>query len=52
MLHALREHGVEDPSTVRLAILEVDGSISVLKKDELPAASKPHHSIRGIRRRP
>ena len=49
ILRALREHGVEDPSTVRSAILEVDGSISVLRTDDMPTDPKPHHRIRGIR---
>ena len=51
LLRALREHGVDDPSAVRSAILEVDGTISVLRADELPIQTKPHHRIRGIRRR-
>ena len=51
ILRALREHGIEDPSSVRSAILEVDGSISVLKKDDMPSVTRPHHSIRGIRRK-
>ena len=50
LLRALREHGVGDPAVVRSAILEVDGSISVLRNDEMPALEKPHHRIRGIRR--
>jgi uncharacterized membrane protein YcaP (DUF421 family) len=50
LLRALREHGVDDPSLVRSAILEVDGTISVLRNDEMPAAPRPHHRIRGIRR--
>ena len=50
LLRALREHGVDDPAVVRSAILEVDGSISVLRTDEMPAVPKPHHRIRGINR--
>ena len=50
LLRALREHGVDDPALVRSAILEVDGSISVLRTDEVPPATKPHHRIRGIKR--
>ncbi|HEY6572177.1 MAG TPA: YetF domain-containing protein [Candidatus Eisenbacteria bacterium] len=50
ILRALREHGVEDPSTVRSAILEVDGSISVLRTDDMPSIAKPHHRIKGIGR--
>lgn len=46
---ALREHGVAGISDVGLAVLEVDGSISVLKKDELPNVERPHHRIRFIR---
>ncbi|HET7453865.1 MAG TPA: YetF domain-containing protein, partial [Thermoanaerobaculia bacterium] len=40
---ALREHGVGSLDDVRLAVLEVDGSISVLKNDDLtPAEGKAH----------
>ncbi|HET7904487.1 MAG TPA: YetF domain-containing protein [Candidatus Eisenbacteria bacterium] len=52
LLRSLREHGIDDPSLVRLAILEVDGTISVLRADEVPAPTKPHHRIRGVRRHP
>jgi uncharacterized membrane protein YcaP (DUF421 family) len=50
LLRALREHGVEDVVLVRGAILEVDGTISVLRQDEMPSTPKPHHRIRGVRR--
>ncbi len=43
---ALREHGVSAITDVGLAMLEVDGSISVLKNDELPLIARPHHHIR------
>jgi uncharacterized membrane protein YcaP (DUF421 family) len=45
---ALREHGVSTVTEVGIAVLEVDGSISVLKKDELPTVVRPHHRIRFI----
>ncbi len=48
---ALREHGISTVSDVYLATLEIDGSISVLKNDERPATSRPHHRIRFIRHR-
>jgi uncharacterized membrane protein YcaP (DUF421 family) len=48
LLRALREHGIDDTSIVRSAILEVDGSISVLRNDEMPPVPKPHHRIRGL----
>ena len=48
---ALREHGIDDVKLVRAAILEVDGSISVLREDEFPKVEKPYHHIRGLKRR-
>jgi uncharacterized membrane protein YcaP (DUF421 family) len=51
LTRALREHGVETVEEVRSAILEVDGSVSVLKEDEFPRTERPHHRIRGIPRR-
>ena len=51
LMRALREHGVDSPELVRSAILEVDGAISVLREDEAPPVTKPHHRIRGVRRR-
>jgi len=47
----LREHGVETVEEVRSAILEVDGTISVIKEDEMPQVHRPYHRIRGIPRR-
>jgi uncharacterized membrane protein YcaP (DUF421 family) len=47
---ALREHGISSIADVGLAMLEVDGSISVLKNDELPSTSRPHHHIRFLLR--
>ncbi len=51
LLRALREHGVSSVEQVRSAILEVDGTVSVLREDEAPAVHRPHHRIRGIPRR-
>ncbi len=51
LLRALREHGVNTVEEVRSAILEVDGSVSVIKEDEVPSTPRPHHHIRGIPRR-
>lgn len=47
---ALREHGVASPADVSLAVLEVDGSISVLKSEEMPTTPRSHHRIRIVRR--
>lgn len=50
LLRSLREHGVETVEEVRSAILEVDGTVSVIKEDEVPTTHLPHHHIRGIPR--
>ncbi|HKB69216.1 MAG TPA: YetF domain-containing protein [Thermoanaerobaculia bacterium] len=48
---ALREHGVGSLDDVRLAVLEVDGSISVLKNEDVsPAAGKPHRRFKYLKR--
>lgn len=47
---ALREHGVAAVGEVYLAVLEMDGSISVLKTDEVPNEEGRHRRIRGIKR--
>lgn len=47
---ALREHGVAEVNEVALAVLEIDGSISVLKSDEMPDFKRPHHRIRFLKR--
>jgi uncharacterized membrane protein YcaP (DUF421 family) len=39
---ALREHGICDCHEVALAVLEVDGSISCLKYDEIKSDAKNH----------
>ncbi len=44
---ALREHGIAQCSDVALAVLEVDGSISCLKYDEI----KPDANTHLVRRR-
>jgi uncharacterized membrane protein YcaP (DUF421 family) len=44
----LREHGIMTVTDVGIAVLEVDGSISVLKNDELPSVVRPHHRIRFV----
>lgn len=46
LLQALREHGVPRTEDVSLAVLEIDGSISVLRNDELPLKERPHHRFR------
>src|SRR5215469_55601 len=43
---ALREHGVGGIAEVALAVLEVDGSISVLKYDDVPGHLKPQKRLK------
>ena len=45
VLQALREHGVDDIRTVKTAVLEVDGTISVIATDA--ASSRTRRRIRG-----
>lgn len=47
VMQALREHGVEDLSTVKAAVLEVDGTISVISADV--ASSRTRRHLRGRR---
>lgn len=49
LMQALREHGVASLEDVRLAVLEVDGTISVLKNDDLSGEThKPHRRFRFV----
>ena len=47
---ALREHGICEVTEVALAVLEVDGSISVLKYDDVPAAAAPQRRLRFLQK--
>jgi uncharacterized membrane protein YcaP (DUF421 family) len=47
---ALREHGCNDCGDVALAVLEVDGAISVLKYDDVYEHVKPQKRLRFLHR--
>ncbi len=47
---ALREHGIAGVSEVALAVLEVDGSISVLKYEDVKPESVPHRRLRFLQK--
>ena len=47
---ALREHGVGCTEDAALAVLEVDGSISVLKYDDIPAHAHPQKRLKFLHR--
>ncbi len=51
LYQALREHGVATIEEVKLAVLEIDGTISVLTNQEMPTEMKPHHRIRFLKRK-
>jgi uncharacterized membrane protein YcaP (DUF421 family) len=48
---SLREHGIDTPHNVALAVLEVDGSISCLKYDEINPAAHTHLARRKFLRK-
>lgn len=48
---ALREHGISSVQDVALGVLEVDGSISLLKYDDVPdAEKKASHRLRFLQK--
>lgn len=47
---ALREHGVACPDDAALAVLEVDGSISVLKYDDVPGHTHQQKRLKFLHR--
>jgi uncharacterized membrane protein YcaP (DUF421 family) len=47
---ALREHGIASVTDVQLAVLEADGSISVVPKDRDGAGRRPRRRFRLLRR--
>ena len=47
---ALREHGIADIEDVELAVLEADGSISVVPKDRSASGRRPRRRFRLLRR--
>lgn len=51
LLRSLREHGISSYHEVALAVLEVDGSISCLKYDEINPAAHNHLARRKIFRK-
>ena len=46
VLMAIRQHGVEDVEGVRLAVLETDGTISVVPADAKPQTRRPRRIFR------
>ncbi len=47
---ALREHGIAHVSDVSLAVLEVDGSISILKYDDVAPEARVHKRMRFLQK--
>jgi uncharacterized membrane protein YcaP (DUF421 family) len=47
---ALREHGIASVKDVSIAVLEVDGSISALKYDDIVPGHQPHPRLRFLQK--
>jgi uncharacterized membrane protein YcaP (DUF421 family) len=47
---AIREHGIGSVQEVALAVLEVDGSISVLKYDDVRPEAQPHRRMKFLQK--
>ena len=50
VMRSLREHGIGSISEVAVGVLEVDGSLSLVKKDELPDTVRARHRSRFLKR--
>lgn len=48
---AMREHGVESLEQVKLAVLETDGSISIVPDEANTIRTKPQHHLRYLKKR-
>jgi len=46
LMTALREHGVPGVGDVRLAVLEIDGSISVVRNEDVQNQKRPKRHVR------
>lgn len=47
---ALREHGIANVQDVSIGVLEVDGSMSFLKHDDIPEHAQVHKRMKFLRR--
>lgn len=50
LMRALREHSIGSVGEVAIGVLEVDGSLSFLKTDELPGDLRARHRSRFLKR--
>jgi uncharacterized membrane protein YcaP (DUF421 family) len=50
VMRALREHSIGSVAEVALGVLEVDGSLSFLKLDEMPEGFRARHRSRFLKR--
>jgi uncharacterized membrane protein YcaP (DUF421 family) len=48
---ACREHGISSVSDVAIGVLEVDGSISLLKYDDCPSTVHPPHRVKFLQKK-
>jgi len=48
---ACREHGISSVADVAIGVLEVDGSISLLKYDDCPSTVHPPHRVKFLQKK-
>jgi uncharacterized membrane protein YcaP (DUF421 family) len=48
---ALREHSINSPKDVAIGVLEVDGSMSFLKYDDVKPEVLPHRRVRFLNKK-
>jgi uncharacterized membrane protein YcaP (DUF421 family) len=46
ILQAMREHGIDDLGQVKLAVLEADGSISIIQSEQAAAITRTRRRVR------
>jgi len=47
---AMREHGISSTKDISIGVLEVDGSMSFLKYDDIPQSAQPHKRMKFLRK--
>ncbi len=50
LTRAMREHGIGSVKDVSIGVLEVDGSMSFLKFDDIPESVQPHRRTKFLRK--
>ncbi len=51
VLMAMREHGIDDVNQVKLAVLETDGSISIVPQEVETLHTRPQHHLKYLKKK-